>query len=316
MATTFLQRLAALTERFEHNKAEALLRTAVFAWCLVSTVVMLPVADRIWGPNAYITPARLTALGAMEGHRILFELDLLNTPTFARHYALFLGAYLFFVTLGLLGKGLRVVPLVVLALFHVLMLKANAVEDGGDRLMTQLLFYLALSSLFRGVGSPLGNVVRNLSFFSIRVQLCVVYATAALSKLTGRLWPGGEALYYVFHTDEYTWPWIRDLMGNSGALMALSTYAVLLFQLSFPFLIWRNPTRRILMFVGTFLHLQIAIFLGIVSFGFAMIVGYLAFYTEDEAERLAARGARWSEAALHAARRFLARDGRAQERTP
>jgi len=254
---------------------------------------MLPVAAKTWGPLAYHTAIRKD-----DPYGIFSELDILSRGTFAPYDLAFVAAFVLSLVCGLFRVAPRTMSVVNFILYYILSAKAHAMADGGDRLIGQLLFYLMVSSLATVADPrchPIRTTIRNLAFLSTRVQICIVYAAAALVKLGGECWPRGEAMYYVLQTDEYTTPIIRYAIGTQGLTLALATYGVLLFQLSFTYLIWRDPTRKTMMLVGTFLHLQISFVLGLVSFGFAMIVGYSAFYTDAEASEILARWKRGFE---------------------
>ncbi len=254
---------------------ESLTRSLVYAWCIYATLAMVPAAGEFWGPHA------------PPGSGDLF--DVLSRPGFAPLYPVVVAAFLAACVCGLFGRLPRTCAVVALVLQRVLVARAWAVFDGGDRLIGQLLFYLAVAQLAAAHTGPLANAIRNLCGLSMRVQLCVMYGAAGLSKWAGEHWPAGDGLYYVLQTDEYSLPAAQALFAGGSVVLALATYVVILFQLSFPFLVWRDPVRRPLLALGALIHLQIALVNGIASFGFALVVAYSVFYTDDEARRLRAR---------------------------
>ena len=284
-----LQRLHESMRSLHFEHGERLLRTIVYGWCLLSIVVLLPAASVFWGPGAY-----RTWLHKNEPYGLFSDLDLLARPSIGPYYLVVIAAFLGSLVAGLCRVAPRTTAVLNYVLYHVICAQAQAIHDGGDRFIGQLLFYLMLASLAtveNPTRHPIRTLIRNLAFFSTRIQLCVVYASAALAKLGGDSWPTGKAMYYVLHNEEYTLPIVQHTIGANGLLLAIATYGVVLFQLSVPYLIWRNPTRRPIMLIGTFLHLQIAFIMGLMSFGFAMIVGYAAFYTDEEARAIVVRWA-------------------------
>ncbi|MDC0711061.1 HTTM domain-containing protein [Stigmatella sp. ncwal1] len=258
--------------------AERLVRRLVYLWCLLSMGAMLPAADQIWGPGAYALP-----IAQAREYRLLFDLDLLSRPALAPFYRWFITAYLLALVLGLLGKAPRLLSLLIMGLHHVLQLKAHALADGGDNLMSQFLVYLAVCAWAAPHPTAGAHVVRNLGFLCLRIQLCVMYATAGLTKWSGTLWPEGQALYYVLSTDEYTLPFVKDWASHWPTVLALATYVTVFFQIAFPCLIWKDPARRPMMVLGALIHLQIALVMGLMTFGLAMVISYTVFYTEREA---------------------------------
>ncbi len=164
--------------------------------------------------------------------------------------------------------------------------------DGGDNVMSLLLFYNILMVLGSQKNSDrfLGgflHILGNLALFMARLQVVIVYLVAGLAKVGGHLWTSGTALYYTLNVDLFTHPLLREIVNSSPLVTVMMSYGVLTFQLSFPYLIWFQQTRRIWIAWGTVLHLGIAFGMGLTTFGFAMIASYFVFYTEAEAEHFA-----------------------------
>ncbi len=277
--------LTQATGRFLYTNTEALLRKAVYLWCLLNFAFMLPGHREFWAPGNYIPPVE-----GFESYRYYFALDLLSHPALNPLYGIAAALYGVFLVLGLLGKFPKVSAVGSFVLSVVFVLRAHFIFDGGDRLMIYLLFYLCVVELLKVSWSgPCLHLMRNLAFLSVKLQVCLVYATAGLAKFGGELWPRGEALFYALHADEYTHPWARDLLGDQLILLTVGTYSVVLFQLAFPLLVWNSRLRPWVVGFGTLVHLQIALVLGIASFGFALMVGYSAFYSDEEALRISKR---------------------------
>ena len=273
------------TRGFLYAHTEALFRPAVYLWCLINFALMVPGHRQFWAPGNYIPPVE-----GFESYRYYFALDLLSDPVLNPFYGIAAALYGLLLVLGLMGKFPRVSAVGSFVLSAVFALRAHFIFDGGDRLMLYLLFYLSVVGLLKVPGSgPCVHLMRNLAFLSVKLQVCLVYATAGLAKFGGELWPRGEALYYALHADEYTHPWVRDLLGDQLVLLTLGTYSIVFFQLVFPVLVWNPRLRPWVVGFGTFVHLQIALVLGIASFGFALMVGYCAFYSNEEALSITSR---------------------------
>lgn len=115
-----------------------------------------------------------------------------------------------------------------------------------------------------------------LSLRLIQVHYCVIYFFAATSKLQGETWWTGEAMWRVFANYEYqsadmTWiAWFPELY-------ELMTHIAIIWELSFAYLVWVKPVRPWVLAGGVLMHLGIGAFLGMWTFGFMMIFGYVAF---------------------------------------
>jgi hypothetical protein len=116
----------------------------------------------------------------------------------------------------------------------------------------------------------------NLALRLIQVHLCVIYIFACLSKLPGESWWNGTAIWRVVSNLEYqsrdlTWlawyPWLVNLL----------THATIAWEMTFWALVWRPLLRPFVLSVGVAIHLGIGAFLGMWTFGLAVIFMYVAF---------------------------------------
>jgi hypothetical protein len=116
----------------------------------------------------------------------------------------------------------------------------------------------------------------NLALRLIQVHLCVIYVFACLSKLQGESWSNGLAIWQAVSNLEYqsrdlTWlawyPWLVNLL----------THATIAWEMTFWALVWRPTLRPFVLLMGTAIHLGIGAFMGMWTFGLAMIFAYVAF---------------------------------------
>jgi hypothetical protein len=61
-------------------------------------------------------------------------------------------------------------------------------------------------------------------------------------------------------------------------------YVVLAYQLLFPVLVWIKKIKKPFLILGILMHLYIAFVIGLVSFGFVMILPYIYFWPNSTAE--------------------------------
>jgi hypothetical protein len=147
-----------------------------------------------------------------------------------------------------------------------------------DRLRQR--FHAARKQIARGlepVVPPVEPSARaNLALRLIQVHLCVIYGFACLSKLLGESWWNGTAIWQAVSNLEYqsrdvTWlawyPWLVNLL----------THAAIAWEMTFWALVWRPRLRPFVLLAGVAIHLGIGAFMGMWTFGLAMIFAYVAF---------------------------------------
>ncbi len=120
------------------------------------------------------------------------------------------------------------------------------------------------------------TLATNIATRMTQVHFCVIYLAAGLGKLFGETWWDGTAMWRGLANAEYqtldmTWlayfPWFTELM----------THMTIAWEVSFAFLIWRPLMRPWMLLVGASMHFGIGLMLGMWTFGFCMMFGYLAF---------------------------------------
>jgi hypothetical protein len=112
----------------------------------------------------------------------------------------------------------------------------------------------------------------------IHVQVTLIYASAAVSKLGGETWWDGTAMYYVWNMQDLggrlslteawlDWPW----------LVRLATWSSLAVEIFLPFGLWWRRTRWLAVVLGVALHLAIELTMNLFLFEWIMILGLLGF---------------------------------------
>lgn len=126
----------------------------------------------------------------------------------------------------------------------------------------------------------------------LQVHLCIVYLFGGLSKLRGEMWQDGSALWFAAASYEYqsldlTW------LGRFPAIVATMTHGTLLWETFYCVLIWPRATRPWMLFIAVMVHGGIALFLGMFTFGFMMIIANMAFVDPETTRRICQVGRRW-----------------------
>ena len=119
-------------------------------------------------------------------------------------------------------------------------------------------------------------VSNNVATRLLQLHLCVIYLFGGLSKLRGEMWWDGSALWYAVVNYEYqsldlTW------LGNMRLVIAALTTTTVLWETFYCALVWPRLTRPLVLAMAVMVHGGIAIALGMVTFGFIMLVANLGF---------------------------------------
>lgn len=121
-----------------------------------------------------------------------------------------------------------------------------------------------------------------------QVHLCFIYLWGGLGKLQGETWWNGEAVWLTaaslsYQSNDLTWmvyfPWLYQSL----------SVATWVWEISFSILVWQPRLRPWVLFVGVMMHLGIGMFLGMWTFGLAMIFIYLAFIPTETYKLVAVR---------------------------
>jgi hypothetical protein len=135
----------------------------------------------------------------------------------------------------------------------------------------------ALRKKRRGDTTPVPlSTSANLAIRLLQVHLCIIYFFSGLAKYTGENWHAGTAVWWALANQEYqsidmTW------LANWPVLVALASHVTVFWELSYWALVWNRFTRPLVLWMAVFVHGGIALFMGMITFGLAMIFANLAF---------------------------------------
>jgi predicted DCC family thiol-disulfide oxidoreductase YuxK len=124
----------------------------------------------------------------------------------------------------------------------------------------------------------------------MQIQMAVVFFFSATDKLRGDDWWNGDAIWRVFVNSDYYNPFFLNLLAGRYWLVNIATYATVLIEIAYPFLIWQRRSRPYMLAAAIFLHLQFAMLMGLFYFSWVMIMGHTSFVRP---EWLSALGAWW-----------------------
>lgn len=117
----------------------------------------------------------------------------------------------------------------------------------------------------------------------IALHVAYVYLFAYSSKINKPAWINGTAIGDVLSSPVLS-RWSVSI--DFDALVRVLTWSTLLFELSFPLLVWSRAARPYVLAAGLLFHLGIELTLAIPIFSAIMIASYACFLSDDEAEWL------------------------------
>lgn len=173
--------------------------------------------------------------------------------------------------------------------------------DGGDNLMQILLPFIAIGDslplyLTQKVQPVTGKwhqtrqLLGKLGNYGVMLEVCYVYFFAFLHKIPGPLWLDGTATYYVMRAAEFQGTSLNIWITKSALFVKFTTYATLVWEGLFPFLIWFNSkVKFFLLGVSVIMHTGILVLMRIDNYSLVMLVSYFSFITNEEYEKISSK---------------------------
>lgn len=128
----------------------------------------------------------------------------------------------------------------------------------------------------RPLPPPAATVMTRVATRLLQVHVAILYLFAGLSKLKGQSWWTGDAVWLGAANYEYQSGSLEWLAWHPH-LVNFLTHATVFFELTFCVFVWKRSLRPLVLLGGTMLHLGIGGFLGMWTFGLAMILTYVGF---------------------------------------
>ena len=112
----------------------------------------------------------------------------------------------------------------------------------------------------------------------LQIQMCLIFLSAGLWKLSGHDWLDGTALYYVSRLEDYfgRFP-IPEFLFETPWLVALLGWLVIAVELTVPALIWFRESRRWCLLAALLFHLANEWTMHLFLFHWIMLVGWMSF---------------------------------------
>lgn len=262
----------------------ALLRILAGGMLFYTHLVWTLALDDFLGPTSFITSDVSRAL-----HRdnvVWSYLWYIDSPL-ALRITHFVGLAVFaLLTLGCWTRVMSVLACIMtLSYCH----RLNGALFGLDQVNAMMAMYLMLGpsgavysldrwrALRRGAApSVRATISANIAIRLMQTQLCIIYLFGGIGKLRGEMWWDGSAVWYAFASYEYqsldmtwlaNWPWVIALMAHVTVFWETFYFA----------LVWNRLSRPLALLLAVCVHGGIALCLGMVTFGTAMIIANASF---------------------------------------
>ncbi len=260
-------------------------------------LTLLPDLQNWFGPNGIFSIDWALQIRNQSDSRFAFSLlDYVNSAS--QVWALYgVGvAAIVLMVVGLFSRAATIASLIfVLSFIH----RAPMVTRPVEEILPILMFYLcigpsganfSIDSFLRrrkvpastavGGGNAVFSSWATLAIRLMQVHLALIYGAMVIAQLQTGTWWQGTAVWWMMARPESR---LVDLTGMSHMGLAFEylvnffTHAIVLYELCFVFLIWNPLARPILLVVGAFVWLWLALVGGSVSFAVIMFIATLAF---------------------------------------
>ncbi|HEX4787167.1 MAG TPA: DCC1-like thiol-disulfide oxidoreductase family protein [Actinospica sp.] len=269
--------------------------------------------EAAWGPGAAWTPAlerTYEAQTPMFGwvRDWVTSVAGLGDGGFQAFYALAIAAGVLFA----LGWRTRISSLLFCFTVVALENRSPLITDGGDNVLVLMSLFLCFTRCGRhwsldarrraaraaaesaapgsvpewrlelaAVREQAANLVHNGAVLVIAFQVCVIYATAGLTKVQGSMWQDGSAMGYVLRLHWFQpWPGLDSWLLGHALVLALIGYVTVFVQVGFPFAVFSPRLKYPSLVLLCGMHLSIAIVLGLPFFSLFMLVGDAVFLSD------------------------------------
>ena len=230
-----------------------------------------------------------------------YHLDLLYLD-FNREINIFLffSLGILFSTTFILGIFTRISSIILFFLLLLFKIRNIYLLDGADNVISVVLpffvfidsysfydFYERKTRPIKNRFEPYLNITSYWFSIAMMLQIGIIYFFASLHKLQGEVWLDGTALYYILNSDDFSASSLNALLTSSLFLVKFFTWFTIVFQLTFPFLVFYRKTKYIALLLGIFFHIGIFVLMRIDNFSLIMLACYAVFLTDNEYFNLA-----------------------------
>lgn len=134
---------------------------------------------------------------------------------------------------------------------------------------------------------PRPSISANIAVRLIQLHMCIIYLFSGLDKLQGLTWWDGTAIWqsvanYEYQSLDMTW------LAGWPKLVSIITHVTVFWEVFYCVLVWNRLARPTVLALAVLVHGGIAISMGMMTFGLAMLIGNMAFLSPSFVHSLAA----------------------------
>lgn len=111
----------------------------------------------------------------------------------------------------------------------------------------------------------------------LQVHVTIVYVMMSLAKIGSPAWWNGSAIWWLVARPESAGHWLTTWLAPHLSVIEAWTHAVLLFELSFPLLVWNRLTRPFVLLLSFPMWVLLGMATGLYTFAAMMLIANLAF---------------------------------------
>ncbi|MCU7613926.1 HTTM domain-containing protein [Chryseobacterium sp. GMJ5] len=274
---------------YEVQKNHAVLfSNLILLVALINILSLLPDVFTIFSKSGIISP-KINAL--FVDNRFLTITNLTNGIeklglSYNNAFMIIILVYIVSIFLSLLHY-FRVVFAIMIILLHTILLNSSYLFSYGADFMLGFLLYC---NLFFSIASSESKASGSIFSFTLRLmqmQLCIIYFFGGFGKYIGFDWYNGNAMWMAFnhYMNEDLLNFLADKIPATG--FVILSIGIMFLEISYPFLIFNQRIRKLIMILILSLHIGIGVMIGLYTFAVAMIVfNLIAFYPDQLARML------------------------------
>ena len=260
----------------------ALLRVALSCWVIIKFLTNCHSLSSLYG-NDCVQILQPNLITRLTGGDFTF----LHT-----HYQFIIASFLLLNVLNIFGIGRRVTALLIFLMIDLIQKMNMPIVNGGDMLARLVFLYLIFADTYDYLVvfkkkkrsdsvKELSNLISNLAALSMMLHLCLIYFASGLAKILTSDWFHGTAIYYAFSIERFKATPLSNWIIQHQWLNHCINYAVLYFELLFPFLVWFKRTRTAWLIGGILMHLGIYILMMIYGMEVVFVLIYGLFISNQ-----------------------------------
>lgn len=160
--------------------------------------------------------------------------------------------------------------------------------NGSDYVLNLFLFlsiFLSVTPAFKSESlRSKQQVISNFTFLVCKIQLCLIYVFSGFDKLISAAWRSGDAVFSITNLEYFISPHLS--IPTNKSLYLVLAWLIIVFELSFPIMVWFKRLRVYALAGGVVFHLVIIFALSLPDFGLLMLLMYSLFISFGKQRKL------------------------------